>query len=163
MGLFKKSQGGPEQERVAALLDTAMKYGPGARNEDAAQFSAAVAALGAEGQAAQDHIVTVARKGVSVKQIDAFWATVQELGEPMVPGVEQVLKGCDSDTSKRRAALALAAFADRYPAVRERCIASLQEAAQSEESELICQDVGRCLQELTDKGYIRSDTVASGS
>lgn len=153
MGLFKKSHGSPEQERADSLLNTAMKYGPGSKDSDDAQFAAAVEALRSEGQAARDHIVAVAEKGVSLKHVDAFWATVAEMGDEMVPGLAGVLKN-GGDTSQRRAVLTLCAFAQRSPAVREQCIASLKEAAESGETELISQGAEDCLKELREKGIL---------
>jgi len=156
MGLFGKSHASPGQERVETLLNTAMKYGPGSKECDDAQFAAAVEALRGEGQAAQDYLEAEAKKGVSVKHLDAFWATVVAMGDPMVPGVQNVLKTGGS-TSQRRAVLALCAFAEKSPAVRDQCVASLREAAESGETELISQDAGRCLQALAEKGILSGE------
>lgn len=146
MGLFKKAHANEGDKRLETLLETAMTSDPSSD-----RFAAAVAALRDEGRPGCEYVLSVARKGVPLKKLDGLWAAVAAMGDPVVPGVADLMK-TGHDSAQVRAAKALCALAQTSPASRESCVASLREIVESGDeqyNEYLHQTAAACLAQLS--------------
>lgn len=147
MGIFRKAQSRQRQERIMRLIVTVCETDPKASPEAAAAFDAAVEALRAEGDAAENYLLTVASKGVPSSYEVNLWSAIYEVcGDTLVPAVDYVLR-TGVVQARTQAASMLSAVAATSPEVRDDCLTALREALEREEDEELRDVIAGLLEE----------------
>jgi hypothetical protein len=135
MGIFRKTVSRQRQERIMGLIVTVCETDPKAGPEAGATFDAAVEALRAEGDAAENYLLTVASKGVPSSYEVNLWSAIYGVcGDALVPAVDYVLR-TGVLQARTQAATMLSAVAATSPDVRNDCLMALREALEREEDE----------------------------